>query len=138
MDLPEIPFNKDITYLGLATYRDKNKPFGIKRQDRRQHVYILGKSGSGKSVLMYNMILQNIMNGEGVGVVEPHDTYAPLSITTRPARARSVPSFLAAVLMWITHGSRVGLAMNSSIRSKTIFTGRRTWRARRAAITSIG
>jgi CxxC-x17-CxxC domain-containing protein len=72
MDLPEIPFNKELTYLGITTYRDKNQLFGIKRKDRRQHVYILGKSGTGKSVLMYNMIIQNIHNGEGVCMVDPH------------------------------------------------------------------
>ncbi len=72
MDLPEIPVNKDVTYLGLTTFRDKNTLFGIKRKDRRQHVYILGKSGTGKSVLMFNMIIQNIQNGEGVCVVDPH------------------------------------------------------------------
>jgi CxxC-x17-CxxC domain-containing protein len=72
MDLPEIPINKDITYLGLTTFRDRNQLFGIKRKDRRQHVYILGKSGTGKSVLMFNMIIQNIQNGEGVCVVDPH------------------------------------------------------------------
>ena len=72
MELPEIPKNKDITYLGLTTFRDKNQLFGIKRKDRRQHVYILGKSGTGKSALMFNMIIQNIQNGEGVCVVDPH------------------------------------------------------------------
>ena len=59
MDFPDIPTNKEITYLGITTYRDKNQLFGIKRKDRRQHVYILGKSGTGKSVLMFNMIIQN-------------------------------------------------------------------------------
>ena len=72
MDLPEIPINKEITYLGLTTYRDKNQLFGIKRKDRRQHVYILGKSGTGKSALMFNMIIQNIQNGDGVCMVDPH------------------------------------------------------------------
>ncbi|MEX2052493.1 MAG: CxxC-x17-CxxC domain-containing protein [Candidatus Paceibacterota bacterium] len=72
MDTPEIPLNKDLTYLGLTTYRDKNTLFGIKRKDRRQHVYLLGKSGTGKSVLMFNMVIQNILNGEGVCVVDPH------------------------------------------------------------------
>ena len=72
MELPEIPFNKEITYLGLATYRDKNTLFGIKRKDRRQHIYLLGKSGTGKSVLMFNMIIQNIQNGDGVCMVDPH------------------------------------------------------------------
>lgn len=72
MDLPNIPINKDLTYIGYSTYRDKNQLFGIKRKDRRQHIYILGKSGTGKSVLMSNMIMQNILNGEGVCVVDPH------------------------------------------------------------------
>ncbi len=72
MEVPEIPLNKDITYLGITTYRDKNQLFGIKRKDRRQHVYMLGKSGTGKSVLMFNMIIQNIRNGDGVCMVDPH------------------------------------------------------------------
>src|SRR5476649_1759473 len=72
MDLPEIPINKEITYIGITTYRDKNQLFGIKRKDRRQHVYMLGKSGTGKSVLMFNMIIQNIKNGDGVCMVDPH------------------------------------------------------------------
>jgi CxxC-x17-CxxC domain-containing protein len=72
MDIPEIPLNRDLTYLGITTYRDKNTLFGIKRKDRRQHVYILGKSGTGKSALMFNMIYQNIQNGEGVCMVDPH------------------------------------------------------------------
>ena len=72
MDLPQLPENKDLTYIGYSTFRDKNVLFGIKRRDRRQHIYILGKSGTGKSVLMSNMIMQNILNGEGVCVVDPH------------------------------------------------------------------
>lgn len=72
MEIPEIPFNKELTYLGVTTYRDKNTLFGIKRKDRRQHVYVLGKSGTGKSALMFNMIIQNIHNGEGVCLVDPH------------------------------------------------------------------
>src|SRR3989344_1168547 len=71
-EIPQIPQNKEITYLGLSTYRDKNQLFGIKRKDRRQHVYILGKSGTGKSVLMFNMIIQNIKNCDGVCMVDPH------------------------------------------------------------------
>ena len=67
-----LPDNKEITYLGYTTFRDKNKLFGIKRGDRRQHVYILGKSGTGKSSLVSNMMIQNIQNGEGVCVVDPH------------------------------------------------------------------
>src|SRR3989339_1639005 len=71
-DLPEIPINKEITYLGITTYRDKNQLFGIKRKDRRQHTYVVGKTGTGKSALLSNMIIQDIANGDGVCVVDPH------------------------------------------------------------------
>jgi CxxC-x17-CxxC domain-containing protein len=84
-DVPDIPMNKDITYLGITTYRDKNTLFGIKRKDRRQHVYILGKSGTGKSVLMFNMIIQNIRNGEGVCVVDPHGELVEDVLSAIPA-----------------------------------------------------
>jgi CxxC-x17-CxxC domain-containing protein len=68
----EIPHNRDITYFGRTNFRSINDVFGIKRKDRRQHMYILGKSGTGKSVLLSNLIVQNIQNGEGVCVVDPH------------------------------------------------------------------
>ncbi len=68
----EIPHNRDITYFGKTNFRSSNAVFGIKRKDRRQHMYILGKSGTGKSVLLSNLIIQNINNGEGVCVVDPH------------------------------------------------------------------
>ncbi|MFA6515368.1 MAG: CxxC-x17-CxxC domain-containing protein [Candidatus Paceibacterota bacterium] len=68
----EIPHNRDITYFGKTNFRSTNDVFGIKRKDRRQHMYVLGKSGTGKSVLLSNLIVQNIQNGEGVCVVDPH------------------------------------------------------------------
>ena len=68
----EIPNNRDVTYFGKTNFRSSNSVFGIRRKDRRQHMYILGKSGTGKSVLLSNLIVQNIQNGEGVCVVDPH------------------------------------------------------------------
>jgi CxxC-x17-CxxC domain-containing protein len=68
----EIAHNRDITYFAKTNFRSSDNVFGIKRKDRRQHMYILGKSGTGKSVLLSNLIAQNIQNGEGVCVVDPH------------------------------------------------------------------
>lgn len=68
----EIPHNRDITYFAKTNFRSSNAIFGIKRKDRRQHIYVLGKSGTGKSALLSNMIIQNIQNGEGLCVVDPH------------------------------------------------------------------
>lgn len=67
----EIPHNRDITYFAKTNFRNSDNIFGIKRKDRRQHMYLLGKSGTGKSVLMSNLIVQNIKM-EGVCVVDPH------------------------------------------------------------------
>jgi len=63
---------KDITYFAKTNFRNTDRLFGVKRKDRRQHMYVLGKSGTGKSVLLSNMIIQNIQNGEGVCVIDPH------------------------------------------------------------------
>ncbi len=72
MDINELPHNRDITYFARTNFRGSNQLFGIKRKDRRQHMYVLGKSGTGKSAMLSNMIIQNIRNGEGVCVVDPH------------------------------------------------------------------
>ncbi|MFH1457349.1 MAG: type IV secretion system DNA-binding domain-containing protein [Patescibacteria group bacterium] len=61
-----------ITYFAKTNYRNQMQKFGIKRIDRRRHFYILGKTGSGKTVLQANMALQDIENGEGLAVVDPH------------------------------------------------------------------
>ncbi len=71
-----IPHNPDITYIAQTDYRDQNRVFGVKRKDRRQHMYVLGKSGTGKSALLSNMIYQNILHGEGVCLIDPHGELA--------------------------------------------------------------
>ncbi|MFH1246412.1 MAG: DUF87 domain-containing protein, partial [Candidatus Liptonbacteria bacterium] len=66
------PSQSDVICLARTDFRGSNKVFGIKRKDRRQHMYVVGKTGTGKSVLMHNMIVQDIANGEGICVVDPH------------------------------------------------------------------
>jgi len=61
-----------INYFAKTNFRDQNKKFGIMRDDRRKHIYVIGKTGMGKSTLLENMIVQDIKNGEGVGVIDPH------------------------------------------------------------------
>ncbi len=58
--------------LGINYYRGQEVPVKIKDDDRRRHVYVIGKSGTGKSVLLQNMIVQDIKAGHGVGVIDPH------------------------------------------------------------------
>lgn len=66
----------DITIFGESNFRNERKRFGIKRDDRRRHMYIIGKTGVGKTVLMENMIISDIINGNGVGVMDPHGELA--------------------------------------------------------------
>lgn len=66
-----VPTEGDIL-LGHNEYRGKKTPIWMLREDRRRHMYIIGKSGSGKSWMLANMARQDIENGEGVCVIDPH------------------------------------------------------------------
>lgn len=61
-----------ITYFGQTDFRGKKVRFGIKAEDRSRHVYIIGKTGMGKSTLLENMAAQDIKNGEGMCFIDPH------------------------------------------------------------------
>ena len=69
---PPINLPPEGLYLGDNVYRDAKTPVRIKVKDRQRHTYIIGKSGTGKSVLQANMIIQDIKNGEGVCLIDPH------------------------------------------------------------------
>ncbi|MEK7085811.1 MAG: DUF87 domain-containing protein [Patescibacteria group bacterium] len=68
--------DEKITVLGRTNFRGAHQVFGIKPTDRRRHVYIIGKTGMGKSTLLENMIYSDIMAGKGVGVIDPHGDLA--------------------------------------------------------------
>ena len=61
-----------ITFFAKTDARGKNVPFGIKAKDRTRHVYVIGKTGMGKSTLLENMAVQDINNGEGFAFIDPH------------------------------------------------------------------
>lgn len=65
-----------IVYFAETNFRNQRVKFGIKRDDRRRHMYLIGKTGMGKSTAMENMIIQDIINGEGVALVDPHGDFA--------------------------------------------------------------
>jgi hypothetical protein len=69
---PPIDLPKEGVVLGVNRYRSVLSKVRILRKDRTRHQYIIGKSGSGKSVLLSYMARQDVLNGDGVCVVDPH------------------------------------------------------------------
>lgn len=80
-------------YLGKSMYRGITKPIHVEREDRRRHMYAIGKTGVGKSEFLKDMILQDIRNGEGVCFIDPHDTIDKLLPLIPPERAEDVILF---------------------------------------------
>ncbi len=66
----------NIAVFAQTTYRNEFKKFGIKTDDRRRHMYLIGKTGMGKSTILENMIIDDIRAGHGVAVVDPHGDLA--------------------------------------------------------------
>ncbi len=64
--------NKEVNFFGETTFRNEKKKFGVKTDDRRRHIYVVGKTGMGKTVMLENMAIQDIQSGQGVGFIDPH------------------------------------------------------------------
>ncbi|MFA6226870.1 MAG: type IV secretion system DNA-binding domain-containing protein [Candidatus Paceibacterota bacterium] len=73
-----------ITYFGETDSRSKRVKFGIKAKDRTRHVYVIGKTGMGKSTLLENMAIQDLKNGEGMAFMDPHGKTAELLLDYIP------------------------------------------------------
>lgn len=76
---------EDIILFGETNFRDRHVRFGIKPDDRRRHMYVIGKTGTGKSTLIENMVVQDIMNGHGLGLIDPHGEFADRMLDFVPA-----------------------------------------------------
>ncbi len=89
--------SKDTIWLGNNVYRGENKPVCFKREDRTRHMYVIGQTGSGKSWNLLRMIIQDIYNGDGVCLMDPHGETAELVLDRIPhERAEDVIYFNAA------------------------------------------
>ncbi len=83
--------DRDITYFARTNHRIAGVRFGIRRADRRSHMYIIGKTGTGKSTLLKTLILHDIAAGEGLALFDPHgDLAEAVVVQVPPARRRDL------------------------------------------------
>ena len=86
--------NENIAVFAQTTFRNEFKKFGIKTDDRRRHMYLIGKTGMGKSTVLENMIVDDIRAGRGVAVVDPHgDLAEKIMLFIPPERVKDVIYF---------------------------------------------
>ena len=78
--------NPEVNIFAATNFRSQNRKFGIKTDDRRRHMYVVGKTGMGKTTLMENMVLNDIYAGHGVGVIDPHGDFAEKIINYIPPK----------------------------------------------------
>ncbi|MBI3558960.1 type IV secretion system DNA-binding domain-containing protein [Candidatus Gottesmanbacteria bacterium] len=99
----EVPEKGDL-YLGQSIFRGQQRDVFMLNPDRRRHIYIIGATGTGKSLLMTQMIIQDIKAGRGVCFIDPHDTYQQVMELIPPERAEDViyfdPSNLERPMGW--------------------------------------
>lgn len=77
----------NIIFIGQTNWRNRGRPFGIRRNDRRQHMYVVGQTGTGKTTLLETLIRQDIVAGEGLALVDPHgDLAGRLQSSVPPSR----------------------------------------------------
>ena len=80
-------------YLGRSVYRGVEKPVYIQDDDRRRHIYIIGKTGVGKTELLKEMIIQDMQAGKGICLIDPHDLAEQILQYVPPERAEDVIYF---------------------------------------------
>ena len=84
---------KEGLYLGKSVYRGTERSVYLGEGDRGRHVYIIGKTGTGKTELMREMLLQDIRAGKGVCLIDPHDLAEDILAYIPPERAEEVIYF---------------------------------------------
>jgi CxxC-x17-CxxC domain-containing protein len=77
--------NDKITTFAKTNFRGQERVFGIKKDDRRRHFYVVGKTGTGKTTMIQNMAIQDVQNGRGVAIVDPHGEFAEEVLKAVPA-----------------------------------------------------
>src|SRR6266481_4850773 len=79
------PSDNSISYFAQTNFRNKGTRFGIKQADRLSHMYVIGKTGTGKSTLLETLALQDIAHGRGMMLIDPHGDLAERVVQAIPA-----------------------------------------------------
>ncbi|QDT45693.1 AAA-like domain protein [Gimesia alba] len=79
-------FGSRICELGRVSFQDQHERFGIRAEDRFRHLFIVGKTGNGKSTVLQNAILSDMNSGEGLAVVDPHGDLAEAVLAAVPSQ----------------------------------------------------
>ncbi len=80
-----MPTQNDITFFAKTNFRNQERVFGIKQDDRRRHMYVIGKTGMGKTNLLENLAIQDIQKGHGIAFIDPHGDTAEKLIKAIPS-----------------------------------------------------
>ncbi len=64
--------DQGVNFFARTEYKNKPATFGIKGEDRRKHIYVVGKTGTGKSTMIANMAINDMRAGKGVAIIDPH------------------------------------------------------------------
>jgi len=75
----------EVTFFAKTNFRNQERVFGIKTDDRRRHMYVIGKTGMGKTNLLENLAIQDIQKGHGIAFIDPHGDTAEKLIKAIPA-----------------------------------------------------
>ena len=81
-------FRNHITLIGRTNFRNQHKTFGIRQADRRAHLYAIGKTGTGKSTLLENMIRQDLAAGRGLAALDPHGDLVERILASVPEKRK--------------------------------------------------
>src|SRR5690348_15120130 len=83
-----------VSYFARANFRNQGTPFGIKQADRLLHMYVIGKTGTGKSTLLETLALQDIVQGRGLMLIDPHGDLADRIAGSIPSNRRDDLTYL--------------------------------------------
>ena len=76
---------QNLTIFAETNFRDKVRRFGLKPDDRRRHIYAIGKTGMGKTNMLENMVISDMKSGRGLAVVDPHGDFVETVLDHVPA-----------------------------------------------------